>query len=230
MPTNLEQKNITVKESKTIAVFAIDAEALLSLFKEKSREYRLDNVYQKVVTFDNYQPSELMLRTLNLYRNMYQGQPYEDYELWEMIGCPNALVLQPNISHPSEIFTDNDDDSNDILHSYEDEFYGIFNHRMFDNDYCCICFVHEHDGIRDGYQFICQWDKKDARIPPAFIKATDLYCQLYDIKPIDHPFIFGAMMLSTAMYEDWYDTLVDNYFEDIVHWFLNGVINYLAKH
>jgi hypothetical protein len=230
MPINLEQEKITIKDSKTTVISLIDTETLLSQFKLKSRNFKLDNIYQELVTFGNVQPSELMLRTLNLYRNMHQGQSYEDYDLCEMSGGTNALVLVPEISQPSEIFTDNNDDNNDIIHSYEDEFYGIFNHRMFDNDYCCICFIHEHDGIRDGYQFICQWDKKDARIPPAFIKAADLYCQLYDIKPIDHPFIFGAMMLSTAKYEDWYDTLVDNYFEDIVHWFLNGVINYLAKH
>lgn len=228
MPTNLEQKKTTVKESKTTVVPFIDDERLLSQFKQQSCCYAPDNIYQKLVTFDDIQPSELMLRTLNLYKNMWQNQPCEDYEPCSFGGGILAHLLLPNISQPSEIFTDDDYDNQEIMHDYNGEFYGIFKgvsgQCMIDDNYCCICFVYVQDGIRNEYQIICRRDNKDNRIPPAFIKAADLYCQLYDIKSIDHPFIFGAMMLSASAPDNDFHPGI----EDFDDWFLDGVVNYLA--
>lgn len=225
MPTNLELKDPAVKGLQTTAVPSIDDTTLLTQFKEKSIENKVNNIFQEIVTIDSYQPSDLMSRTLNIYKNMYQGQPYENYSLCSFGGGIYADLLLPDISQPSGIFTENEDDNQDTIHEYNGVFSFQSESRMNDENYCCISFIHKHDGIRDEYQIISRQFNEDTSIPYAFIKAVDLYCQLHEIKSVDHPFIFGAMMLSASTQgTEFYPRNPD----DITDWFLDGVVNYLA--
>lgn len=220
-----EKNSLSQEKVNASTVVPLIDGGLLSWFRQQSRGYKVNNIYQEIVTFDNVQPSELMLRTLNLYKSMWQGQLSEYYSHSIFSGGIYAHILSPDISQKSEVFTDSDDDNQDIMHEYNGAFYGLFDIGMVNENFCCICFVHDHNGMRDEYQIICQRDKKDKRVPPAFIKAVDLYCRLHSITPIDHPFIVGAMMLSASTQQDEFNPEVEN----IDDWFLNGVINYLAK-